>query len=117
MKASALYYVLATRLSTRPHELHQLRRSERKGTTCYNRPEIFWATTSNKQLNFVQHIRTMLKTTGRAAVVVHNVLFEGGARRLRFQEADSAIRRTPSCACRQACPYDHGVKANVIFFE
>ena len=40
----------------------------------------FWATTSNKQLNFVQHIRTMLKTTGRAAVVVpDNVLFEGGA--------------------------------------
>ena len=35
----------------------------------YNRQD-FWATTSNKQLNFVQHIRTMLKTTGRAAVVV-----------------------------------------------
>ena len=40
----------------------------------------FWASTSNKQLNFVQHIRTMLKTAGRAAVVVpDNVLFEGGA--------------------------------------
>ncbi len=47
----------------------------------YNRQD-FWATTSNKQLNFVQHIRTMLKTTGRAAVVVpDNVLFEGGAGR------------------------------------
>ena len=45
----------------------------------YNRQD-FWATTSNKQLNFVQHIRTMLKTSGRAAVVVpDNVLFEGGA--------------------------------------
>jgi len=45
----------------------------------YNRQD-FWATTSNKQLNFVQHIRTLLKTTGRAAVVVpDNVLFEGGA--------------------------------------
>ena len=45
----------------------------------YNRQD-FWATTSNKQLNFVQHIRTMLKTTGKAAVVVpDNVLFEGGA--------------------------------------
>ena len=31
----------------------------------YNRQD-FWATTSNKQLNFVQHIRTMLKTSGRA---------------------------------------------------
>ena len=45
----------------------------------YNRQD-FWASTSNKQLNFVQHIRSMLKTTGRAAVVVpDNVLFEGGA--------------------------------------
>lgn len=44
----------------------------------YNRQD-FWATTSNKQLNFVQHIRTMLKETGQAAIVVpDNVLFEGG---------------------------------------
>ncbi len=50
-----------------------------KDDLTYNRQD-FWATTSNKQLNFVQHIRTMLKTTGRAAVVVpDNVLFEGGA--------------------------------------
>jgi type I restriction enzyme M protein len=35
----------------------------------YNRQD-FWATTSNKQLNFLQHIRSMLKTTGRAAVVL-----------------------------------------------
>ena len=42
----------------------------------YNRQD-FWATTSNKQLNFVQHVRTMLKSTGQAAVVVpDNVLFE-----------------------------------------
>lgn len=40
----------------------------------------FWATTSNKQLNFVQHVKTLLKIGGRAAVVVpDNVLFEGGA--------------------------------------
>ena len=40
----------------------------------------FWATTSNKQLNFVQHIKTLLKQNGRAAMVVpDNVLFEGGA--------------------------------------
>ena len=50
-----------------------------KDDLTYNRQD-FWATTSNKQLNFAQHIRTMLKTTGRAAVVVpDNVLFEGGA--------------------------------------
>jgi type I restriction enzyme M protein len=36
----------------------------------------FWVTTSNKQLNFVQHIKTQLKTHGRAAVVLpNNVLF------------------------------------------
>lgn len=41
----------------------------------YNRQD-FWATTSNKQLNFVQHIRSMLKSRGQAAVVVpDNVLF------------------------------------------
>jgi type I restriction enzyme M protein len=40
----------------------------------------FVATTSNKQLNFVQHIMTILDTNGRAAVVLpDNVLFEGGA--------------------------------------
>nr|WP_242857037.1 N-6 DNA methylase [Pseudobacteroides cellulosolvens] len=45
----------------------------------YNRQD-FWATTSNKQLNFVQHIRTLLKSDGSAAVVLpDNVLFEGGA--------------------------------------
>lgn len=40
----------------------------------------FWTTTSNKQLNFLQHIVSMLKVTGQAAVVLpDNVLFEGGA--------------------------------------
>lgn len=45
----------------------------------YNRQD-FWTTSSNKQLNFVQHINTILNSTGKAAVVVpDNVLFEGGA--------------------------------------
>ena len=43
------------------------------------RPD-FWATTSNKQLNFLQHVKSLLEINGRAAVVVpDNVLFEGGA--------------------------------------
>ena len=43
--------------------------------------EDFWTSTSNKQLNFVQHIYTLLKIDGRTAMVVpDNVLFEGGAR-------------------------------------
>lgn len=83
----------------------------------YNRQD-FWATTSNKQLNFVQHIRTMLKTTGRAAVVVpDNVLFEGGAgetvRKKLLHNTDlHTILRLPT-----GIFYAHGVKANVIFFD
>jgi type I restriction enzyme M protein len=78
----------------------------------------FWATTSNKQLNFVQHIRSMLKTTGRAAVVVpDNVLFEGGAgetiRRKLLDVTDlHTILRLPT-----GIFYAQGVKANVIFFD
>ena len=53
----------------------------------------FWASTSNKQLNFVQHVKTLLAMNGRAAVVVpDNVLFEGGAgetvRRKLLHECD-----------------------------
>lgn len=83
----------------------------------YNRQD-FWATTSNKQLNFVQHIRTMLKITGRAAVVVpDNVLFEGGAgetiRRKLLENTDlHTILRLPT-----GIFYANGVKANVIFFD
>ena len=50
-----------------------------KESLIINRDD-FWATTSNKQLNFLQHIFTILKQHGRAAVVLpDNVLFEGGA--------------------------------------
>ena len=83
----------------------------------YNRQD-FWATTSNKQLNFVQHIRTLLKTDGCAAVVVpDNVLFEGGAGetvRKRLLETTNlhTILRLPT-----GIFYKQGVKANVIFFD
>jgi len=83
----------------------------------YNRQD-FWATTSNKQLNFVQHIRAMLRTTGRAAVVVpDNVLFEGGAgeaiRRKLLDTTDlHTILRLPT-----GIFYAQGVKANVVFFD
>ena len=54
---------------------------QEKEDLTYNRQD-FWTTTSNKQLNFVQHIHTILKTGGQAAVVLpDNVLFEGGAGR------------------------------------
>ena len=78
----------------------------------------FWATTSNKQLNFVQHIKTLLKPHGRAAVVVlDNVLFEGGAgetiRRKLMHECDvHTLLRLPT-----GLFYAQGVKANVLFFD
>ena len=80
--------------------------------------EDFWTSTSNKQLNFVQHIYTLLKIDGRAAVVVpDNVLFEGGA--------GEKVRRNLLQKCRvhtlvrlpTGIWYSPGVKANVIFFD
>jgi type I restriction enzyme M protein len=90
---------------------------QEKEDLTYNRQD-FWATTSNKQLNFVQHIRTMLKTTGKAAVVVpDNVLFEGGAgeivRKKLLETTDlHTILRLPT-----GIFYAQGVKANVLFFD
>jgi type I restriction enzyme M protein len=80
--------------------------------------EDFWATTSNKQLNFVQHIFSSLKMHGRAAVVLpDNVLFEGGAgetvRRELMKQGDlHTILRLPT-----GLFYAQGVKANVLFFR
>lgn len=88
-----------------------------KESLTINRDD-FWATTSNKQLNFLQHIFTILKQHGRAAVVVpDNVLFEGGAgetiRRQLLQQADChTLLRLPT-----GIFYAQGVKANVLFFD
>src|SRR3990170_667221 len=78
----------------------------------------FWTRTSNKQLNFVQHVYNLLKQNGRAAVVVpDNVLFEGGAgevaRRRLMQQCDvHTLLRLPT-----GIFYSPGVKANVLFFD
>jgi type I restriction enzyme M protein len=78
----------------------------------------FWATTSNKQLNFVQHVKTLLKVNGRSAIVIpDNVLFEGGAgetvRRKLLHECDvHTLLRLPT-----GLFYAQGVKANVLFFD
>ncbi|WP_027482049.1 type I restriction-modification system subunit M [Deinococcus pimensis] len=83
----------------------------------YSRDD-FTAKTANKQLNFLQHIISMLKIGGRAAVVVpDNVLFEGGAgeivRRRLLKDCDlHTILRLPT-----GIFYAQGVKANVLFFE
>lgn len=78
----------------------------------------FWAQTSNKQLNFLQHVRSILKINGRAAIVLpDNVLFEGGAgetvRKKLMQTCDlHTILRLPT-----GIFYAQGVKANVLFFD
>jgi type I restriction enzyme M protein len=88
-----------------------------KESLVINRDD-FWASTSNKQLNFLQHIFTILKQHGRAAVVLpDNVLFEGGAgetiRRELLKQADvHTLLRLPT-----GIFYAQGVKANVLFFE
>jgi type I restriction enzyme M protein len=88
-----------------------------KESLVYERPD-FWATTSNKQLNFLQHVRSLLKINGKAAIVVpDNVLFEGGAgetiRKRMLQECNvHTLLRLPT-----GIFYAQGVKANVMFFD
>ncbi|MFN3261309.1 MAG: N-6 DNA methylase [Pikeienuella sp.] len=88
-----------------------------EATLTVIRPD-FWVETANKQLNFLQHIVSLLKPGGRAAVVIpDNVLFETGAA--------SAIRRRILETCRvhtllrlpSGLFYAQGVKSNVLFFE
>jgi type I restriction enzyme M protein len=95
----------------------QNRKSQIRQSLVINRDD-FWASTSNKQLNFLQHIFTILKQHGRAAVVLpDNVLFEGGAgetvRRALLKECDvHTLLRLPT-----GIFYAQGVKANVLFFD
>jgi len=90
---------------------------QQKESLVINRDD-FWASTSNKQLNFLQHIFTILKQHGHAAVVLpDNVLFEGGAgetiRRELLKQADvHTLLRLPT-----GIFYAQGVKANVLFFD
>ncbi len=90
---------------------------EDKDALTYQRQD-FWETTSNKQLNFLQHIVTILKDSGRAAVVLpDNVLFESGAgeriRRKLLETCDvHTLLRLPT-----GIFYANGVKANVVFFD
>jgi type I restriction enzyme M protein len=88
-----------------------------KEEQAYERQD-FWTTTKNKQLNFLQHARTLLKVNGRCAIVVpDNVLFEGGAgetvRRNLLKQFDvHTLLRLPT-----GIFYAQGVKANVLFFD
>jgi type I restriction enzyme M protein len=79
----------------------------------------FKFTTGNKQLNFMQHIMTVMSANGRAGVVLpDNVLFEAGSagegirRRLLEQFDFHTLLRLPT-----GIFYKPGVKANVLFFD
>ena len=78
----------------------------------------FWTSTKNKQLNFLQHMKTLLTINGSCAIVVpDNVLFEGGAgevvRTNLLQQFDvHTLLRLPT-----GIFYAQGVKANVLFFD
>jgi len=78
----------------------------------------FWTTTSNKQLNFLQHVKTIMKINGKCAIIVpDNVLFEGGAgetvRKKLLEQFDvHTLLRLPT-----GIFYAQGVKANVLFFD
>jgi len=83
----------------------------------YSRPD-FWATTSNKQLNFLQHIRSLLKVNGEAAVVLpDNVLFEGGAGEIVRKELLKTTDLHTILRLPTGIFYANGVKANVLFFD
>src|SRR6185312_184190 len=83
----------------------------------YQRPD-FKVTTGNKQLNFLQHVMTILQENGTTAIVVpDNVLFEtGGGGRIRRRLLDAfdchTMLRLPT-----GIFYKQGVKANVLFFD
>ncbi len=78
----------------------------------------FWTTTKNKQLNFIQHIYSLLEIHGKAAVVLpDNVLFEWWSgevvrKKLLAQTNLHTILRLPT-----GIFYANGVKANVLFFD
>ncbi|MCX5395949.1 class I SAM-dependent DNA methyltransferase [Streptomyces sp. NBC_00102] len=94
------------------------RRTMLTGETYADYRPDFWAATSNRQLNYLQHVHSLLEINGRAAVVVpDNVLFEGGAgehvRRRLLEACDMhTLLRLPSGVF-----YASGIKTSVLFFD
>ncbi|HPF17627.1 MAG TPA: class I SAM-dependent DNA methyltransferase [Thermotogota bacterium] len=79
----------------------------------------FTVSTSNKQLNFIQHVVTILKPGGRAAMVLpDNVLFADAAGDvIRYLMEDCNVHTVLRLPNGTFTPYSQGVKANVIFFQ
>jgi type I restriction enzyme M protein len=79
----------------------------------------FTIDTSNKQLNFVQHILTVLKPGGRAAVILpDNCLFADQAGQVfEIVTQDCSLHTVLRLPRGTFTPYSQGVKANVVFFS
>lgn len=79
----------------------------------------FTIETSNKQLNFIQHILTILKRGGRAAIVLpDNCLFEDKAGEVfKILMEDCNVHTVLRLPRGTFTPYSQGVKANVIFLQ
>lgn len=87
------------------------------GSVEINRPD-FYVETKNNQLNFLQHIMVMLKSNGRAAVVLpDNVLFEGNAGEVIRKKLLSDFNLHTILRLPTGIFYAQGVKANVLFFQ
>ncbi|MCP5522976.1 MAG: N-6 DNA methylase [Verrucomicrobiales bacterium] len=90
-----------------------------KGANQAPERDDFTIETSNKQLNFVQHVLTVLKSGGRAALVLpDNCLFEGKAGEVfEILMQDCNLHTVLRLPRGTFTPYSQGVKANVIFLQ
>lgn len=90
-----------------------------KGANQVPNRDDFTIATSNKQLNFVQHILTILKKGGRAAIVLpDNCLFEDKAGEVfKILMEDCNVHTVLRLPRGTFTPYSQGVKANVVFLQ
>jgi type I restriction enzyme M protein len=90
-----------------------------KGANQAPERDDFTISTSNKQLNFIQHVVNILKPGGRAAMVLpDNCLFEDKAGEvIEILTQDCNLHTILRLPCGTFTPYSQGVKANVIFFQ
>jgi type I restriction enzyme M protein len=89
-----------------------------KGANSAPDRDDFTVSTSNKQLNFLQHFMTVLKDGGRAGVVLpDNCLFADQAGEVfKVLTEDCNLHTVLRLPRGTFTPYSQGVKANVIFF-
>lgn len=76
----------------------------------------FTISTSNKQLNFIQHVVNILKPGGRAAIVLPDGVLSSGNKVFKFLMEDCDLHTILRLPIGTFTPYSQGVKANVIFF-